>query len=216
MIPNYEMDRFGVIHQIEWRTKKYDSQYISYYEGLWERTIKLGYQRLGWVMGLLHDENPENVLEFGYGLGTFLEAAQLSGVKNCCGCDVANYPLPQGCSFLNWQQSLERTWDLVAMFDVLEHVPDLSFLEQLKTKYLAIAVPWCRWTEYGDDWLAHWRMLLPDEHLHHFCPSSLQKLLEYHSYELIDHNTFEHGLRRRSGENEPGVFSSFFRRKADA
>ena len=38
----------GVIHQIEFTPIKYDKKYISYYEDLSDRTIKLGYQRLGW------------------------------------------------------------------------------------------------------------------------------------------------------------------------
>lgn len=214
MIPNYEIDEFGVIHQIEWKTKIYDSQYISYYQGLRERTIKLGYQRLGWVSGILHNDRPKNVLEFGYGLGTFLEAAQLAGIEDCCGCDVADYPLPQGCSFLNWEQSLDRSWDLVAMFDVLEHIPELNFLEKLNANYLAIAVPWCRWDELGDQWFANWRMLLPDEHLHHFNPDSLEKLLRFHGYELVDLNTLEDGLRLRPGETGPNIFSGFYRRSS--
>jgi hypothetical protein len=60
--------------------------------------------------------------------------------------------LPQGVEFLNWQDSLNQTWDLVAMFDVLEHIPDLSFLAKLNARYLAIAVPYCRWRELGDEW----------------------------------------------------------------
>ena len=47
MIENYEIDQFGVIHQIEYEPITYDNEYISYYERLSDRTIKLGYQRLG-------------------------------------------------------------------------------------------------------------------------------------------------------------------------
>ncbi|TIX53365.1 MAG: class I SAM-dependent methyltransferase, partial [Mesorhizobium sp.] len=32
MLDNYEVDRFGVIHQIDFTPIKYDKQYISYYE----------------------------------------------------------------------------------------------------------------------------------------------------------------------------------------
>ena len=114
----------------------YDAEYLTYYQNLNDRTIKLGYQRMGWLLGRL-DRIPQSVLEIGYGTGTFIEAAQITGVPKCVGCDIADYPLPDGVTFMNWQQALQNEWDLVAMFDVLEHIPDLSFLDQLTTDYLA-------------------------------------------------------------------------------
>ncbi|WP_245430110.1 hypothetical protein [Mesorhizobium sp. WSM3859] len=55
------------------------------------------------------------------------------------------------------------------MFDVLEHIPDLGFLSRLKTRHLAVAVPYCRWRELGADGDTRFRtchMRLPNEHLH--------------------------------------------------
>jgi hypothetical protein len=209
MLDNYHLDEFGVLHQTAWKPKVYDKEYLSYYEGLHERTIKLGYQRLGWVLGLLR-RRPEAVLEVGYGMGTFLEAAYLAGVSSCAGYDVAHYPLPAGCAFVDWEAALGRAWDLAAFFDVLEHVPDLSFLGRLRAGTLAVAVPYCRWRELGDDWFRDWRMRLPDEHLHHFDPDSLCALLAHHGYRCVDLNTFEDGLRLRAGETGPNILSAFF------
>jgi hypothetical protein len=211
MIENYHLDDFGVLHQSTWRPKVYDQAYLSYYEGLHERTIKLGYQRLGWVLGLLR-RLPDSVLEIGYGIGTFLEAASLAGVPHCAGYDVARYPLPAPCTFVEWEAALARPWDLVALFDVLEHVPELSFLDRLRTAALAVAVPYCRWRELGDDWFRAWRMRLPDEHLHHFDPDSLCALLKHHGYRPVDLNTFEDGLRLRAGETGPNILCGFFER----
>lgn len=211
MIENYQIDEFGVIHQIEWTPKVYDKEYLSYYEGLRDRTIKLGYQRLGWVLGLLR-ELPDSVLEIGYGLGTFLEAAQLAGIPTCVGCDVARYPLPKGCVFMDWDQVMAEDWDLVVLFDVLEHIPDLSFLSTINTAALAVAVPCCRWKELGDDWFREWRMRLPDEHLHHFDQDSLVQFLGHHGFQCVDLNTYEDGLRLREGERGPNIISGFFER----
>src|SRR5260370_36337498 len=86
MIENYNLDEFEIIHQTTWKPKVYDREYLSYYDGLHERTIKLGYQRFGWILGLLR-RRPASVLEIGYGMGTFLEAAALAGVPECAGCD---------------------------------------------------------------------------------------------------------------------------------
>lgn len=215
MLPNYRMDEFGVIHQVEFTPIKYDKQYISYYEDLSERTIKLGYQRMGWLLGLL-GRIPSSVLEIGYGTGTFIEAAEITGVADCAGCDIARYPLPEGVRFVEWEEALAREWDIVAMFDVLEHIPDLSFLARLKARSLALAVPYCRYRELGaagDTWLASWRMLLPNEHLHHFDRESLTALLAHHGFECVTLNIFEDGIRLRPGETGPNILSGFFRRR---
>jgi hypothetical protein len=177
MLTNYCIDDFGVIHQIEFTPITYDREYISYYEAKSDRTIKLGYQRMGWVLGLM-GRMPHSVLEIGYGTGTFIEAAEISGVGDCAGYDIARFPLPDGVRFVEWEDALARHWDLVAMFDVLEHIPDLKFLERLDARHVAIAVPYCRWRELGDggdDWFRTWRMLLPNEHLHHFDRESLAR-----------------------------------------
>lgn len=212
MLENYHQDEFGVIHQTNWTPKIYDKQYLTYYEGLRDRTIKLGYQRIGWVLGLLH-RIPENVFEIGYGTGTFLEAASLAGVAETYGYDVARYPLPEGSEFIEWEQALGRSWDLTVLFDVLEHIPDLSFLSRLQTKSLAVAVPYCRWQEFGDEWFDGWRMRLRDEHVHHFDRDSLCKLLQHYGYRPLDLNFFEDGLRLRDGETGPNVLSGFFLRE---
>jgi hypothetical protein len=214
MIENYEMDRFGVIHQIEFTPIRYDKQYISYYEDLSDRTVKLGYQRLGWILGLLR-YIPRSVLEIGYGTGTFIEAAQITGVADCAGYDIARYPLPDGVRFVDRDEALTREWDLVAMFDVLEHIPDLSFLERLKARHLAVAVPYCRCRELGeagDAWFRAWRMRLPNEHLHHFDREALVALLAHHGFECVTLNTFEDGIRLRPGEHGPNILSGFFKK----
>ena len=211
MIPNYQVDKFGVIHQVEFEPIAYDVEYMSYYENLSDRTIKLGYQRMGWVLGTLK-QIPERVLEIGYGTGTFVEAAKVTGVPYCAGYDISRYPLPEGVEFVDWEQALQQEWDLVAMFDVLEHIPDLSFLHRLKTKFLAVAVPFCRWRELGDEWFQNWRMLLPNEHLHHFDRESLVDFLAHCGFTCMDTNTFEDGIRLRQDENGPNILSGFFQK----
>ncbi len=209
MIDNYEIDSFGVIHQIDFEPISYDQEYIEYYEFKSDRTIKLGYQRLGWILGMLN-RIPDSILEIGYGTGTFIEAAQITGVPQCVGCDIADYPLPAGVDFMTWDQALVPKWDVVGMFDVLEHVPDLSFLGRLKTNYLAVAVPFCHWKELGDDWFRDWRMLLPNEHLHHFDEASLIATLDHYGFRCLTTNTFEDGIRLREGETGPNILSGFF------
>lgn len=213
MLENYQVDEFGVVHQIEFTPIEYDQEYLSYYENLSDRTIKLGYQRLGWLLGKL-DRIPDSILEIGYGTGTFIEAAKITGVAQCVGCDITQYPLPEGVEFQNWETALQGNWDLVAMFDVLEHIPDLEFLGNLRTEFLAIAVPFCRLRELGDSWFEQWRMRLPNEHLHHFDDISLPAFLEHYNFECLNLNTFEDGIRLRDGEVGPNILSGLFRSKS--
>ena len=51
MLENYHRDEFGVIHQTEFEPIQYDHEYLTYYEKLSDRTIKLDYQRMGWLLG---------------------------------------------------------------------------------------------------------------------------------------------------------------------
>ncbi|WP_245474179.1 class I SAM-dependent methyltransferase [Mesorhizobium sp. M2A.F.Ca.ET.042.01.1.1] len=203
-----------MIHQIDFTPIKYDKKYISYYEDLSDRTIKLGYQRLGWVLGIT-GEIPRSVLEIGYGTGTFIEAAKITGVADCAGCDIAEFPLPQGVRFVDWEEALAGSWDLVAMFDVLEHIPDLSFLARLQTRHLAVAVG-AQLTPAaigdGDAWFRTWRMRLPNEHLHHFDRDSLVALLAHNGFDCVTLNCFEDGIRLRPGEAGPNILSGFFRK----
>ena len=155
------------------------------------------------------------MLEIGYGTGTFVEAAKITGAPDCAGCDITRFPLPEGVRFVDWEEALAGSWDLVAMFDVLEHIPDLSFLARLQARYLAVAVPYCRWRELGADgdaWFQTWRMRLPDEHLHHFDRDSLVALLAHNGFECVTLNCFEDGIRLRPGEAGPNILSGFFRK----
>src|SRR5260370_5205474 len=108
---------------------------------------------------------------------------------------------------------MTSTRDVHAVLDVLDLIPVLSFLERMATSTLAVAVPYCRWRELGDDWFRGWRMRLPDEHLHHFDPDSLCALLNHHGYRCVDLNTFEDGLRLREGESGPNISCGFFQRE---
>jgi hypothetical protein len=211
---NYYIDDFGIIHQRNYKRFTYDEDYLDYYEGLKERTIRLGYLRMGYLMGKLHGVS--DILEIGYGSGSFLSAAKECGF-NCYGNDINRFPLPEGCEFVEWDNIFEREWGCVALYDVLEHIPDLSFLSRLNTQYIVISVPFCRYEELGEageEWFMNWRMRLPDEHLHHFNKSSLTKLLTNSlDYVLLDLNHMEDGMRLREGEEGPNVLTALFRRQ---
>ena len=212
MIDNYHIDEFGVIHQTEYKTFTYDKEYMDYYEGLKERTIKLGYLRLGLITGILK-RLPFSVLELGYGIGSFLDACQKSKVDDCFGTDIKQFPLPDNCKFIPYNEINDNAYEVVGMFDVLEHVPDPTFIKHLDTRYLAISVPYCRWRELGDEWFKNWRMRLPDEHIHHYDIGSLGCFMDYCGYDMIHSSHIEDGLRLREGEDGPNIITAIFKQR---
>tara|TARA_R110000824_G_scaffold12226_7_gene53565 strand:- start:3047 stop:3736 length:690 start_codon:yes stop_codon:yes gene_type:complete len=219
---SYIIDESGVITQVDPKPYVYDQQYLDYYEGLKERTIRLGFMRAGYINGYLqsHLKRPvKSILEFGYGSGSFLDAAKKSGIESCNGTDIQHFPLPDGCSFLNRKEVFDGTFDVVAMFDVLEHIETLQFLELLKTKYLFLTVPLCKYnsilgSEKANEWFEYWRMRRPNEHIHHFDEESLVfKMAEYGYRVAPDSLTYmENPIRLREGESGHNVFTMIFER----
>ncbi|ESW78198.1 hypothetical protein X773_20780 [Mesorhizobium sp. LSJC285A00] len=203
MLDNYALDRFGVIHQIDATPIAYDKQ---------DHQTRLSAAWLG-----AGDHRRDTALGAGDRLWHrhLHRSPQIAGVADCAGCDITWFPLPEGVRFVDWEEALAGSWDLVAMFDVLEHIPDLSFLARLQARHLAIAVPYCRWCELGADgdaWFETWRMRLPNEHLHHFDRQSLVALLGHNGFECVTLNGFEDGIRLRPGEVDPNIPSGFFRK----
>lgn len=219
MLEGYVRDAHGVIHQLDPQPKVYDEQYLSYYEGLQERTIRLGFLRMGYLVGRL-GHIPGSILELGYGTGSFIGAAARYGVARCAASDVEPFPLPDGVAYVAPGDWTAAAWDVVAAFDVLEHIPDLDFLARLRTRWLYLAVPHCRWNALreadgepaADAWFRGWRMRLPDEHVHHFDPASLDAYLGARGY-VRDHQIhLEDGLRLRPGEAGPNILTALYRR----
>ena len=220
MLEGYSRDEFGVIHQLDPQPIDYDAEYFEYYEGLKERTIRLGFLRLGHLVGLL-GEIPGQILEIGYGPGSFIDAAQRYGVKRCFGSDLKPFPLPDGVDFVALDQVGDFNWQVIAMFDVLEHIPDLNYLDQFNCDYLYLAVPICQWNRImaeegeaaADQWLKNWRMLLPNEHIHHFDNDSLCAWMDDQGFDCLHTIVLEDGLRLRAGETGPNILTALFKKR---
>ena len=223
---SYTADDCGVIHQLDPKPYVYDKKYLDYYEGIKERTIRLGFMRAGYILGYLQGqiEYPiSSVLEVGYGSGSFLDAAKKSGIENCFGNDIKEFPLPDGCSFVSQDDLQQKRVDVLAMFDVYEHVVDLGFIESLKAEYVVLTVPRCEYNEllkyrgvdYANEWFESWRMRMPDEHRHHFDELSLYKTMDKYGYELAPNSLtyMENTIRLREGEKGPNVFTAIFKKR---
>jgi hypothetical protein len=114
--------------------------------------------------------NPKIVLDYGSGVGWF-RAWRPKDIEVDT-YDTGNF-VKTGI--------LHKKYDLVTMWDVLEHIPNLD--EVLSgvcesTKYLALAVP----IKPEDVKLEEWKHYKPGEHLHQFTEESLSNLLKEYGF----------------------------------
>jgi len=73
-------------------------------------------------------------------------------------------------------------YDIVTMWDVLEHIPDFTELEPIlkKTEFVALTLPV---KPEGVDW-RDWHHFKPGEHLHYYTKDLLEALFYMYGFEL--------------------------------
>lgn len=126
----------------------------------------------------------KTVTDFGYGNGAFLDHCDKKG-KITYGYDISDYPTPPGT--LKIKDVNDYEVDVVTFYDSLEHLPrsDLAdFLQNLRTKYVCISVPWYH-EEQGKNWFMNWKHRRENEHLHHFDSIGLFNLLTISGYKIL-------------------------------
>lgn len=168
MLSNYTKLDNGVIKQININKITYDSSYNAKYNQYGEKGNYLSYLRLGVLIGCL-GKSPNSITDVGYGNGDFMRACKKS-IKNVYGCDISDYPVPEGTTKINLSDI--SNMDIVCFFDSLEHFEDISFIKSLDTKYIFISVPWCHYL--SDEWFEKWYHRRENEHLYHFNDISLK------------------------------------------
>jgi hypothetical protein len=207
----YWMDEFGVIHQAPpFTPPTYDEAYVATrYDTIPESVLNLSYVRVGYVLAVCGPVR--KVLDIGYGNGGFLRAMHGTGAE-CAGSDVSGYPLPPGVRAVAPDRIAAEAWSLVTFYDSLEHFPTLDILTQLRTDWLAITAP-CVPEDVTVEWLAGWKHLRPGEHLHHFSPTALARLLDRTAgYRLVDLSYVEDVIRRPVTP-ERNIFTAIFHRE---
>ena len=110
------------------------------------------------------------VLDYGSGVGWFRAfRPQWCDVWTY---DIASYP----------QTGIElQTYDVLTMWDVLEHIPDFSKVEPLfrLADYVAVSLP------VSKDGLEDWKHFKPGEHLHYFREDSLRALFKKYGFGTV-------------------------------
>ena len=207
---NYVIDELGIIHQVDKKPFVYDEQYVNGYNKFKSLTDQMGHLRLGFLTaGIGH--KPSSVIDFGYGNGAFLEAAKDYGIQSY-GSDLSGYDIPKGCTFIPLGDIDKNEYEVFCFFDSLEHTDDMSFIKNLKTKYIFISVPWCHYKDLGEDWFMNWKHRKPNEHLHHFDKQSLENFFNANGYDLMSYSNIEDCIRKPVDDN-PNILSAIFKKR---
>jgi predicted SAM-dependent methyltransferase len=146
-------------------------------------------------VAIINKENPSkgNLLDIGAGTGDFLNQAQKSGWK-CIGIEpnekAKSMAVSKGVLFTSTLEVLDdHSFDVITMWHVLEHVPDIEF--QIKTLKrllkpngtIIIAVPNFKSFD-AKHYQSYWAAYDVPRHLWHFSKISIDKLFSKENLKL--------------------------------
>jgi hypothetical protein len=148
---------------------------LDYYERMLRQNSITGEQiariRWDWLSHL----NLEKVLDYGSGIGWF-RAWRPQGIE-VWSYDIGNYP----------QTGIElQIYDVLCLWDVLEHIGDLKELEHLfrLSNNIAISVP----IKPENKPYLSWKHLKPGEHIHMFSIDTIIALFDKYGFTLTKHS----------------------------
>ena len=205
-IVKYEIDKFGVIHQLNPNPFVYDKEYVDirYGESLKDKIRQMSYLRYAYLIGIIKTV-PTSILDVGYGDGDFLKVCSQS-IINCFGNDLFDDHIPDKCTFVN---NFENSYDVITFFDSLEHFSDINFVKKLKCNHIMISVPWCV-SSVVDDNFINWKHRRPNEHLHHFDNVSLNNFMEDCGYTMLEYSNIEDMIRIPENLFAPNILTAIF------
>jgi hypothetical protein len=204
MLKGYEILQ-GIIHQKVHSPFQYTQAYVAKYEKYLFR--ELGRLRVEWIKSML-GHLPDRVLDFGAGIGAFLEQYHASSNAAVYAYDIIDYPLPKIITKV--VDPTLNEYRLVTFYDSLEHLETLDIIGKIKCQFLCVSVPWCH--NISDEWLRSWKHLKPDEHLWHFDPTSLTSMCRRFGFDLIAFSNPEDEIRK-SSDKLPNILTAIFRKE---
>lgn len=144
------------------------------------------------------------LLDVGCNLGLFLWVAQSEGFEvtgvelntECAEYGREHFSLTIHSSYLEELRFPDASFDVITLFDVLEHVPDIhGFLNEvrriLRNNGLLVLQSPNLGSLMADLTKSGWHWLTPPDHLYHFTPQSIQRLLQDAGFRVQKLETWE-------------------------
>lgn len=202
----YEVDKFGVITQIDHRPFVYDPEYSAIYD---KPEYKRGSEilqalRLGFVLGA-HGKPIQSIMDVGYGNAAFINFAKQI-IPFVYGHDITGVPLDGAYLMPEFIKA-----DVYCFFDVLEHFPDTKFLKKLPCETVVISLPYCHFHTEGLEWFENYHHLKSDEHIRHFNPWSLSAFMAQYGWRQTA-ESYHEDLIRKGANGLQNILSMGFKR----
>lgn len=213
MLDNYALDQFGTLYQIKQAPFVYSETYANIYNI--KRSDRLDSMRTSFATSTyktIFKIAPMSLLDMGFGNGDFLRKAS-EVFDQCFGYDIVKeQPMPDGCKRID--DPFKQYADVATFWDSLEHFPDpYGTIQRLRAKFVCVSAPYCHWKSHEDDeWLQNWRHLKPNEHLYHFTPQSLRRMMESLGYKCIVENAVFEDEVRIGPDDKQNIFSAAYKR----
>lgn len=156
------------------------------------------------ITSLKHFKAEGRLLDVGCNIGLFLKVARdegfdVTGVelnRECAEFGTRHFGVTIRSEYLEDAASELGSFDVITLFDVLEHIPDMDgFIDTVKgvlkdDGVLVIQLPnleslMARIAKSG------WGWLTPPDHLYHFTPDSLRRILGNHGFDIAMLRTWE-------------------------
>lgn len=204
----YVIDQFGVVVQTDHRPYMYDAKYSAVYDtkAYRQQSDLLQAMRLGFVAAA-HGREVNTLMDCGYGNGAFIRFAKQS-IPYVYGHDITGVPI-EDCYIL---PDLVKA-QVLTLWDVLEHFPDIAFLRDLPYETICISLPYCHMLTEGKEWFDKvYLHRKPDEHIRHFTPTSLALTMDSLGWKEVARSAHE-DIVRKSKHGLQNIISMAFKRK---
>lgn len=176
----------------------YDRQYVASRYDAYASTEAMSHLRANIVEVFCPCED-ECVLDFGCGNGSFL-SEMATRCWGAYGMDVSGYPFERE-GFVKAAPNPSIEVDVVTFFDSLEHLPRPQLiLGALNCRYVVISLPWLPTEglnpqEFVASFMS-WKHRRYGEHLWHFGPATLEKMMHDAGFGMVHVGNFEDRIRK--------------------
>lgn len=178
----------------------YDEAYKDKYIAHWESETNGPIQECRWNL-VKHFKSYGGLLDIGCGTGSFLRAAPRG--FTCLGCDInmhcVDYCNAHRIEAVGPDIPLENEFDVVTMFDVIEHYSNFDVIDDIKCilkddGYLIFCTP--NFKPNMLDNIEEWRHYRPaGEHVFCLSEKSILTLAKIHNFQVVDINFEESKIR---------------------
>lgn len=188
----YLCNSCNTLHVPRYDTTIYDKQYYEKYLSLFKSDMNNPLQEVRWN-NILKYVNHGKLLDIGCGVGALF--ANKPNKFKVFGQEINPYCIDH-CKKNGYNVDFIKTgkFDVITMYDVLEHFPSLDIIEVIKKQMKGILVLSVPNFKKGLDVLA-WKHYRPSEHVFGFSHDSIKAICKKFKLNLIECNFDESKLR---------------------